>query len=125
MLIAGLAGFAGVAVAHAEPPPPCSYTLSPPEVVQVDGASMVTAMVTASGCGFPASPRRSVACVQSQSDNSVIHCAQGRDEDAARAYAPYHPGATYVSTGRGCGAWAGINEPAPDCQILGPFTATF
>jgi hypothetical protein len=123
VLAAGLTGFGGAAVAHAGPPAPCSYTLSPPEVVQVDGATMVTATVTPTDCAFPGSPRQSVACLQRQDGQSVVECTQGRGENASQVYAPYSPG-TYVSTGRGCGAWAGINEPAPDCQLLGPVTAT-
>ena len=36
--------------------------------------------------------------------------------------APYRPGATYVSTGRGC---APLIENLPDrnCQLLGPYIA--
>ena len=122
VFIAGLTGFEGATVAHAGPPPPCSYTLSPPEVVQVGGASMVTATVAPAVCGFPGNPRQGVACLQRQGGQSPVQCTQGRGEEAAQVYAPYSPG-TYVSTGRGCGGWAGINEPAPDCQLLGPITA--
>lgn len=84
---------------------------------------MVTATVIPSDCAFPGSPRYGVACMQRQGDQSVVQCTQGRGEDAAQVFAPYSPG-TYVSTGRGCGSWAGINEPAPDCQLLGPIAAT-
>ena len=123
VVASGLAGCVAAAVAHAEPPAPCSYTLSPPEVVQVGGNSMVTTTVTPSACGFPGRPGQAVACVQPQGD-SVISCMQGTGEDPAQVYAPYRPGQTYVSTGRGCGAWGGIMELTPNCQILGPLTAT-
>jgi hypothetical protein len=118
----GLAS-SGVALANPEPEPPCSYTLSSPEIVQVGGATMVTASVSPSACGFPASPRQSVACVQRHGD--AIECMQGNGDDPARVYTPYHPGATYTATGRGCAGWSGINQPPRQCQLLGPLTATF
>jgi len=124
IVIAGLTGFSGAAVAHAGPPPPCSYTLSPPQVTQLDGVSMVTATVTPAECGFPARPGLAVSCVQPQGPGSVASCSQGSGEDPAQVYVPYHPGTTYVSTGRACGAWAGIRELASDWQLLGPLTAT-
>jgi hypothetical protein len=124
VVASGLTGCTRAAVAHAEPPAPCSYTLSLPEVVQVGGASMVTATVTPSACGFPARPGQAVACVQPQGDDSVISCMQGKGDDPAQVYVPYRPDETYVSTGRGCGAWAGVMELTPNCQILGPLTAT-
>jgi hypothetical protein len=83
---------------------------------------MVTATVTPSECGFPARPGQAVACVQP--GDSVMSCVQGSGNDPAQVYTPYRPGDTYVSTGRGCGAWAGIMELTPNCQILGPLTAT-
>jgi hypothetical protein len=37
-------------------------------------------------------------------------------------YAPYEPGATYVSTGRGCANTG--NPPQPVCTPVGPFAET-
>jgi hypothetical protein len=108
--------------AGAEPPPPCSYALSPPEISQVDGATMVAVTVAPADCGFPGAPGFGVACVQRQGDS--MKCAQGRGEDAARVLAPYLPGATYVATGRGCGSWAGNTEQTPNCQMFDPISAT-
>jgi len=124
VVTAGLTGLSGAAIAHAGPPPPCSYTLSPPEVAQIGGVSMVIATVAPSECGFPARPGLAVSCVQPQGADSVVSCSQGSGENPAQVSVPYRPGTTYVSTGRACGAWAGIRELAPDCQLLGPLTAT-
>ena len=124
VVTAGLTGLSGAAIAHAGPPPPCSYTLSPPEVAQIGGVSMVIANVAPSECGFPARPGLAVSCVQPQGADSVVSCSQGSGENPAQVSVPYRPGTTDVSTGRACGAWAGIRELAPDRQLLGPLTAT-
>ncbi|MCT7659023.1 hypothetical protein [Mycobacterium deserti] len=119
-----LTGLVGAGVAHAGPPPPCSFTLSPPQIVHVDGAPVVTATMAPGACGFPADPYSSVACVRILGVDSAGQCSQGRGAQPAQVfYAPYRPGAVYESTGRGCGRWSG-NLPAPDCQLLGPFAAT-
>jgi hypothetical protein len=122
-----LSGVGAATIAHADPPPPppCAFTLSPPQVVQVAGASMVTATVEIGNCvAPPAGPTMSVACVQLQAANAVTQCAQAHGQDAAQVfYSPYQPGATYIATGRGCPSWIG-QSIAPICQILGPETAT-
>jgi hypothetical protein len=107
--------------AHAQPVPPCAFTLSPPQVVQVDGVTKVTATVSPAGCAGPFRPSMSVACL-----NLGAHgqCMQARDGETAQVYLePYQPGATYESTGRGCGIYFAL-EPAPECQILGPVAST-
>lgn len=122
VLTAALAGFAGAATAAADPWPPCSYSLSAPEVVQLDGATMIAATVAPTDCGGPANPRMAVACLQRLGDNSPVRCAQSRGADPARITVPYQPG-SYDSTGRGCGGFAFLTEPAPDCDFLGPINA--
>lgn len=118
------AGLTGVSLAHAGPPPPCSFTLSSPQVVQVSGVSVVTVAVTPDVCEPPAAPAQSVACLQMQAGDQVTRCYPSDDSGSARVFfEPYVPGATYVATGRGCGTWLG-QSPAPDCQVLGPFSAT-
>ncbi|MBP3083643.1 hypothetical protein [Mycolicibacterium fortuitum] len=117
-----IAGFTA-APAHADPAPPCAFTLSPPSVVHVDGADMVSVTVSPDACGAPANPRFSVACVQRQDNASPVQCNQGKGATPAEVRTPYRPGATYVSTGRGCGGWMGIAEIAPQCQVLGPLSA--
>lgn len=118
------AGVTGPGLAHAGPPPPCSFTLSPPEVVQVSGVAMVTATVAPDGCDPPATPAQSVACLQVQAGDRVTRCYPSDISGSAQVFfGPHVPGATYVATGRGCGAWIG-QSPAPDCQTLGPYSAT-
>ena len=119
-----LAGVTVASGAQAEPfpPSPCGFTLSPPQVVQVDGVSKVTATVTSTVCGVAASPYKSVACVSQLGGDLHSSCMQGTD--TAQAYfEPYKPGATYTSSGRGCGIIV-PTLPADNCQILGPVQAT-
>ncbi|MFV8053879.1 hypothetical protein [Mycobacterium sp. 48b] len=123
VLLSGLVIAGAIATpAHAEPAPPCSFELSPPSVVHVDGADMVSATVSPAACGAPADPRFSVACLQRQDNASPVQCNQGRGAQPAQVLTPFRPGATYVSTGRGCGGWMGIAEIAPQCQVLGPLS---
>ena len=102
--------------------PPCGFTLSPPQVVQVDGVSKVTATITSVVCGVAASPYQSVACVELAGQPGGS-CMQGTDTAQAYYSQPYTPGATYTSRGRGCGIIV-PTLPADNCQILGPITAT-
>lgn len=115
--------FAGTqGVAGAEPtPPPCTYALSPPQVVQVSGTSMVTATLSPAACDR-SNVYLSVACIQLQGSDGPGRCEQNNGILTVKVYyAPYRAGATYVSTGRGC-ALTG-NPPQPVCQPVGPFSA--
>ena len=114
---------AGTAVARAEPgPPPCSYRLSPPNVVQLGGANAVTATLTPAGCN-QSTAYLTVACVQLQGSDGPGQCAQQNGILAAQVfYQPYRPGSIYVATGRGCADTG--NPPQPVCQPMGPLTAT-
>jgi len=114
----------GASAAQAEPwpPSPCGFSITPPQVVQVDGVSKVTATVTSTVCGIAASPYQSVACVELQGQPGGT-CMQGTDTAQAYFSQPYQPGATYISRGRGCGIIV-PTLPADNCQILGPLTAT-
>ena len=81
---------------------------------------MVTATLSPAGCEGPFRPRVSVVCVQGA--DSPAQCTQARDTDTAQVYAPYRPGVTYTSTGRGLGAV--FNDASePNWQLLGPLTA--
>ncbi|MGD9620154.1 MAG: hypothetical protein AB7G47_09335 [Mycolicibacterium sp.] len=118
------AGASGVTPVRAQPPPPCSFTLSPPRVVQISGVDMVAATVAPDVCGPPAAPAQSVACLQIQTGDRVVRCFPSDASGSAQALlAPYVPGATYIATGRGCSTWIG-QLPAPECQLLGPNSAT-
>ncbi len=122
-LAMAFAGVQGAGLATAGPPPPCSFTLSMPQLVQVSGVDMVTATLTPDECGPPAAPAQSVACLQMQAGDRVTRCHPSDVSGSAQVFLePYVAGATYVATGRGCGAWIG-QPPAPDCQVLGPFSA--
>ena len=111
------------AVAHAEPgTPPCSYTLTPPQVVQLSGANAVTATLSPAGCDR-AVAYQTVACVQLQGSDGPGQCAQQNGILTAQVfYQPYRPGATYIATGRGCATTG--NPPQPVCRPMGPLTAT-
>ncbi|MGV0717608.1 hypothetical protein ABQE93_19600 [Mycolicibacterium sp. XJ662] len=113
----------GGGVAGAEPQTsPCDYTLSAPHVVDVSGTPMVTATLKPAACNR-AQVFSTVACVQLEGASGPGQCARQNGLLTAQVYyAPYQPGATYVSTGRGC-ANVG-NPPQPACQPTGPFTAT-
>ena len=115
-----LAG-AGAAKADTDSPR-CAYTLSPPHVVQLSGANVVTATLSPAACDR-AVAYATVACVQLQGSDAPEECAQQTGILTAQVfYQPYRPGATYIATGRGC---ANIgNPPQPVCQAMGPFTAT-
>jgi hypothetical protein len=117
-----LAGTAGVARAEPSPPKACSYTLSPPHIVELSGSKVVTATLSPGACDR-SEPYLSVACVQLRGSSDPVKCQQGEGNLTAQVYyAPYRPGATYVATGRGC-ALTG-NPPVPVCNPRGPVTAT-
>ncbi|CAJ1582533.1 hypothetical protein [[Mycobacterium] wendilense] len=123
-IVLALTGLAAAAVAQAGPPPPCSFRLSAPQVVHVSGIDMVTATIEVDECGWPAEPYSSVVCLQVDGDATTTSCMQAQGPGRAQVYSgPHRPGTTYAATGRGCSRWAG-NPPAPDCQRLGPTTAT-
>jgi hypothetical protein len=116
-----LAGSA--AMARAEPsPPPCSYRLSPPQVVQLSGTNAVTATLSPAACDRSVA-YLTVACVQLQVSDGPGQCQQQNGILTAQVfYQPYRRGATYIATGRGCANTG--NPPRPVCQPMGPPTAT-
>ena len=108
--------------AVAEPPPTCTYNLSAPQVVDVSGTNMVTATISPGACER-SNAYLSVACIQMQGSPGPPKCEQNNGVLPAQVfYAPYEPGATYVSTGRGCANTG--NPPQPVCTPVGPFAAT-
>jgi hypothetical protein len=111
------------ATASAQPPPPCGFNLSPPQVDQVAGVPTVFATVTPGTCIPPGAADLSVACLQALDGSSRL-CNQGRGPDGARVdLGPVRPGVTYESTGRGVPTWLG-QQAAPEWQVLGPIAAT-
>ncbi|MGV0794807.1 hypothetical protein [Mycolicibacterium sp. XJ1819] len=117
-----LGGIATASLAQAQPVPPCAFTLSPPQIAHVEGVAQVTATVTPVGCAGPFRPEYGVACVHVQGGEGK--CTQSRGQASAQVYfGSYQPGTTYVSSGRGCGA-VFTDATSPECQVLGPLTAT-
>jgi hypothetical protein len=117
-----MAAVGGTAPANSQPPA-CGYTLSPPQVVQTPSGSTVTATVTLVDCAGSFRPELSVACVHVAGQDSQGVCAQARGPAVAQAYfQPYQPGATYISSGRGCGTLY-YDMLEPNCQPLGPINA--
>ncbi len=115
-------GTAGLAGAEPDASEACAYTLSPPQVVQVSGTDVVTAMLAPAACNR-SQPYLLVACIQLEGSDGPGRCAQGEGIIPAQVfYQPYRPGAVYVSTGRGCANTG--NPPTPICQPAGPYTAT-
>jgi hypothetical protein len=119
----GLTLAATASAANAEPSPqPCEYTLSPPQMVQLSGTSVVTATLSPAGCDQSVA-YQSVACVQLQGSDGPGQCAQQVGILTAQVfYQPYRAGATYIATGRGCANTG--NPPQPVCKPMGPLTAT-
>lgn len=112
-------------VATAQPTQPagqlCSYTLTPPQVVNISGTEMVTATVSPAKCNR-STTYLSVACVQVEGNPGPGQCVQNNGILTAQVYfSPYQPGRTYVATGRGCATTG--NPPQPVCDPLGPITA--
>lgn len=111
------------AAASADPgEPACSFTLSPPHVVQLSGTNVVAVTLSPAGCN-DATPYQSVACVQLQGSPGPGRCKQNNGLLTAQVYlSPHQPGATYVATGRGCATKG--NPPQPVCEPTGPLAAT-
>ena len=107
LALAGVTG-AGSASADPWPPSPCGFSITPPQVVQVDGVSKVTATVTSNACGVAASPYQSVACVELAGQQGGS-CMQGTDT-AQVYFQPYKPGATYYPEAVGA---ASSSPPCP------------
>jgi hypothetical protein len=118
----------GAATAQASPPsdpstsPSCSYTLTSPSIVNVSGTDMVTATLAHGPCTGKITPNSMTVCVEMQGGDRP-QCAFHPTFDTLQVYfTPYRSGATYISTGRGCGNVF----PAADesCSSLGPYTTT-
>jgi hypothetical protein len=122
LIAAATLPLASTAIAVAEPPPTCTYNLSPPQIVDVSGTRMVTATISPGACER-SNVYLSVACLQMQGSPGPPKCQASNGVLPAQVfYAPHEPGATYVSTGRGCANTG--NPPQPVCTPVGPFTAT-
>jgi len=115
MVLAGavvltLAG--STAVASAEPSPsPCSYRLSPPQVVQLSGTNAVTATLSPAACDHSVA-YLTVARGQLQSSDGPGECQQQNGILTAQVfYQPYRPEAAYIATGTGCANTGNPRQP--------------
>ena len=121
------AGITGAGTAHGLPlpapnPGPCNFTLSAPQVVQVDGVAKVTATLTPAGCLAPWKPKYGVACLSIKGQSE--RCTNSRNAAPTQVYfEPYTPGTVYESSGRGCSAIFDYTTD-PNCLLLGPVNAT-
>jgi len=120
-------GVAGTAAAEPtdgpSPDPSCVYTLSAPELVSVSGVLMVSATLAPFPCTGSVNPNSMTVCVTAQGDSANGKCAmESRSLPARVLFAPYRPGTTYESTGRGCGAV--FTFEGAICTSVGPKTAT-
>lgn len=124
--VLALIGVGSAGVSHAAPSGDegtgqCSFLLTPPKVVQVSGANMVSATMRPGPCTIHASPNSSVVCLSIQGEGTAGQCASKNGANPALAYYPYRPGSTYVVKGIGC-----VNTFEPPyklCQNFGPSQA--
>ena len=122
MLIAfGAAGPAAATPTDDSAQASCVYTLSKPFLVDVSGRTFVSATFTALPCTGHILPNQQTVCVEIQGGGSAPTCAY-QPGSRVQVYAPYRPGATYISTGIGCGAVAPTNTST--CDTKGPVSVT-
>lgn len=120
--VAATLSVGGLATVASAEPPGCSYTLSAPEVAEVSGTDIVTATLAVGACNQSDSYLL-VVCVQKQGSQTAEQCQENKGLLTTQVYyAPHQPGATYISTGRGCALTGNPRQPV--CQSEGPLTAT-
>jgi disulfide bond formation protein DsbB len=117
-----------VATAHATPPPgpgpapSCAFKLTAPSLVNVSGTDMVTATISPGECTGEFQPNSFTVCVE-MLGSGTPQCDFRPVFDPVTVYfTPYREGATYRSTGQGCGNVFPSAELS--CSSLGPYTAT-
>lgn len=122
-LVLGGAGFASATPAQDDSQASCTFTLSKPFLVDVSGRTMVTATLSGLPCTGVILPNEQTVCVELQGGGSAPQCKVAPGYATAQVYfAPYRPGATYVSTGKGCAAAA--PSQVSTCSTQGPYSAT-
>ncbi|HEV7422281.1 MAG TPA: hypothetical protein VGO30_20915 [Mycobacterium sp.] len=123
-----LAGLGYAATATASPPsdgaeqPSCVYTLSQPQLVQVSGATMVTATLTPYPCTGSINPNYLSVCIKPEQNAAAGNCGFSAVPSMAQVFVPYKPGTTYVTTGTGCGSV--YTTQGSICSSLGPHSTT-
>jgi hypothetical protein len=122
-----LIALGGSATAYAAPAdgqgqPSCAYTLSKPFLVEVSGRKMVSATFSSLPCTEGILPNDLTVCVELQGGGAPQCFHQGGYNPAQVYFAPYRPGATYTSTGTGCGSVGPLYVSV--CATQGPYSAT-
>ena len=102
--------------------PSCVYTLSAPRLVDVSGATMVTATLTPYPCTGSINPNSLTVCVSPEGTPSAGHCGFSAVPSMAEVFVPYKPGTTYIVRGTGCGSV--YTTQGSLCSTVGPFTST-
>jgi disulfide bond formation protein DsbB len=124
LITIGLSAATARAVPSPDPAPggSCAYDLTAPSHVNVSGTDMVTATITPGACTGVIQPNSFSVCVGLLGEGRP-QCKFSPVYDPVQVYfMPYRKGATYQSTGQGCGNVF----PSADqtCSSLGPYTAT-
>lgn len=123
----GIMGLATATADAAPPPDPgpaasCAFKLTAPSVVNVSGTDMVTATIAPGACTGEFQPNSFTVCLEMMGEGRP-QCNFRPIYDPVQVYfAPYRKGATYSSTGRGCGNVFPSAEES--CSSLGPYTKT-
>lgn len=117
---------AGVAYANPTPDPSaqphCNYSLTLPSVVNVSGTDMVTATLSHESCVGEIQPNSMTVCVEMVGGGSPACKFSPLFDPVQTFYMPYRSGATYKSTGRGCGNVFPSGDQS--CASVGPYSAT-
>lgn len=123
-----LTGLSGATAATASPPPDgadqpsCVYTLSPAQLVDVSGTTMVMATLTPYPCTGSINPNSLTVCVTPEQNPSAGTCGFSAVPSMAEVFVPYKPGTTYLVKGTGCGSV--YTTQGSICSTVGPFTVT-
>lgn len=100
----------------------CSFVLTPPKVVEVNGTSVVLTTMHPGPCTIQAVPNSQVVCLSIAGDGSPGQCASKAGQEPVLIYYAYRPGATYVVKAQGCVNT--ITPPYTLCQNFGPSQTT-
>lgn len=106
-----IAGFTATP-AHAEPAPPCAFTLSPPAVVHVDGADMVSVTVSPDACGAPANPASAWPACNVRTTLRPFNATRAGEPNQRRCGRPTDPERpTCPPAGHAADGWASRRSP--------------
>lgn len=122
LIIVCSAGISHASPSEGDPTGQCSFVLTPPQVVQVNGVSEVSAAMHPGSCTIDANPSSEVVCLSIQGDGSSGQCKYKAGQEPVVISYAYRPGATYVLKAQGCVST--ITPPYTLCQNFGPSQTT-